>query len=827
MFAIALRTLRTRWIGSLGALIGTALAVALVTCWGILLQSSATAPVEPHRYAAAPVIIAGNQSLTVHYGHGDSRDSSTELMPEPVRLDAGLAGKIAGRPGVARTVPEVSFAGTLAGTSTTVRNWSSSALGGVRITRGARPGHGQVAVDTATAKRTGLGLGAHTTLLTATGPVPVTVSGITSGGTFVADAAAAQLAGLGGKVDAIGVFPRSGVSTAQLADAVRPAAGAAKVFTGDDRGRAERPDLVQAKADLSSMAGAIGGIAIMVAVFVVAATLAVSIQQRSREIALLRAVAATPRQIRRMVAGEGLILAAAAALIGCGPGALLAAFMRSVMVHRGILPAGLALQVGWIPFVVAGGAGLVVVQLAGIAAGRRAARIRPTAALAESSVQPGRLGIVRLVLGTGALAGGIAILSASLSMTGDDAAGAAAGVVMILMVAVGLLGPVIAWLGSVLLGAPLRWISRIGGFLAAVHARARSRRLASAVTPVALTVSLAFITVFLQATISHAGDRQSQQRLIADRVLSADGAGIPLDAVDRMAAVSGVDSAVGIRPTQIEQGNDLSDFDAQVVTGGRLDRVLDLSVLHGSVDSLGADRIAISTDRASATHASVGDRMQIRLGDGTVVSPRVAGIYDSSLGFADVLLPWGLAAGHVQTPAPSTVLIRLARSADPKAVDAALHQAYPAAHSGDRAAYHRQEAADQAANAWVNYLLLGVVVGYAAVAVANTLVMTTTERRREFALLRLIGATTGQVLRMMRWEAALVSLLGVGIGTAVGFATLYPFSRALGHGTAPYVPPLSFAMIAGGATALALLATLLPARRALAHRPIEAAGIRE
>jgi putative ABC transport system permease protein len=808
-------------MASVGALLGTALAVAMVVCWGILLQSAVQSPIQPHRYASAPVIVAADQTLTVHYGHGDGAGSESTPLPEPVRLDTGLVTTLAARPGVAAAVPDISFPGELAGTAATVHNWSGARLGGTGMAAGRPPeATGQIAV----AASTGLDVGTHTTLRSATGPVDVTVTGITTGGTYVSDPDAATLAGTAGKVDAIGVFPKSGVSTAALADAVRPVAGGAAVLTGVDRGRAEHPDLVQARDDLSSIAGAIGGIAVMVAIFVVAATLAVSIQQRSREIALLRAVAATPGQIRRMVAGEGAILAVAAALLGCLPGAALAGIMRSAMVHKGILPPSLTLQVGWIPFVVAGGAGLVVVQLAGVVAGRRASRIRPTAALAESTVQPGRLGIVRLILGAGALAGGVAILSASLSMQGDDAAGAAAGVVMILMVAVGLLGPIIAWVGSVLLGAPTRRLSRIGGFLAAVHARARSRRLASAVTPVALTVSLAFITVFLQATISHAADRQSVNRLTADRVLAADAPGIPAAAVSRMARVSGVDSAVGLVPTQIEQGNGLNSYDAQVVTGGPIGRVLNLAVQHGSLDP---GQLALSADLARAARVAVGDRTQLRLGDGALVSARVSAIYRSSLGFGDVLLPWRLAAGHVAVPAASTVLIRRTPGADPAKVDAALHRVYPAAHSGDRSAYHRQQQQDQALNAWVNYLLLGVVVGYTAIAVVNTLVMTTTERRREFALLRLIGATSRQVLRMMRWEAALVSLLGVGVGTAVGFATLIPFCRALGPGAAPYVPPMSFAVIAGGAAVLALLATLLPARRALAHRAIDAAGIRE
>ncbi len=806
MFRIALATMRNRWTGFIGAFVGTALAVAMVVCWGILLDSAARSPVRPHRYAATPVVVAGNQTLNVHYGQGES---SSALLPERVRVSSALVARIQRLPEVARVVPDISFPVSVNGHQATAHNWAG------HLVAGQPPRAGEVVLGTSIAGRSAIG--GTIAVRGATGVSQLKVTGITNGsGVFVPDQQASTMAGVPGKLDAIGVFPKPGVNIDRLAHAVKAVVGNATVLSGDARGRAEFPDLVQAKSDLSAIAGSIGGVAVMVAIFVVAGTLSVSVQQRGREIALLRAVAATPRQIRRMVAGEGLLVAVVAALAGCLPGWLLASIVHNALVHKGIVPAGLRLEVGWIPFVVAGGSAVLVVQIAGIAAGRRASKIRPTAALAESTVQPRLIGVFRLLLGLGALAGAVALLSVSLSTQGDDAAGASAGVVMILMVAVGLLGPLVAWVGSTLAGVPLRRISRIGGFLAAVHAKARSRRLASALTPVALTVSLAFITVFLQATVTHAQAKQSSDRLVADRVVTAGAPGVPTAAVNRLNQLSGVDSAVGLLPTQIEYGHDLNPYDAQVATGGRLDRVLSL---NGAVST---NTVAISTDLARTAHVHIGQRLTFRLGDGTPVDPKIAGIYANPLGFGDVLLPWSLAAGHVDNPAAASVLVRVAHGAKPN-----LRAAYPGLQVADRAAYQHQQDRDQALNTWLNYLLLGVIVGYTAVAVANTLVMTTTERRREFALLRLIGATSRQVLRMMRWEAALIALLGITIGTGIGYVTLVGFSRALGPGTTPYVPPLSFAVLAVGAAALAVTATLVPARRAMRHAPIEAVGIRE
>jgi putative ABC transport system permease protein len=810
MFAIAIRTMRNRWVGFAGAFIATTLAVVLVSAWGILMQSAIQSKAKPVRYANAPVVVANKQTV-----------AGSDPLVERNRLPVRLVDELQGIKQVRAAVPDVSFPATLQDKVVTAYGWSSTELTKTHLRAGHKPGNGQIAVGS----QYGMRVGEQVTLHTPTGDKSLTVSGITGGsGVFVLNAS--QLAGAPGKVDAIGVFGKPGVSAVQLAQAIKKTAGSAAVLTGDDRGRPEFPDMVQAGADLESLAGAIGGIAIMVAIFVVAGTLAVSVQQRSREVALLRAVAATPRQIRRMIAGEGLIIGLAAAIAGIGPGILLAEILHSLLIDKGIISAHIRLHIGWVPFLVAGAGGLLVVELAGIVAGRRAGRTKPTAALAESTVQPKRIGIFRLLLGLGALGGGITLLTQSLSMQGDDAAGAAAGIVMILMTAVGLLGPIIAWIGSLLLGSPMRALSTIGGFLAAVNARARTRRLASAISPVALTVALAFLTVFLQGMLRHASDQQSRKRIVADRVITAPAQGIPASSVAKMQQVSGVDSAVGILPTQIEHGgvDDMTSYDAVAVTGGAINKVLDLDVTGGHLRNLGPGQIALSNDAAHAMHAKIGDQVRFRLGDGAPAGARLVATYDRALGFGDAVLPWSAAAGHVNTLAAPTALVRFDPGADPtKAVQAAD----PQAHIAGRTAYQAQQERDEEINAWANYLLLGVIGGYAAVAVANTLVMTMIERRREFALMRLIGATTGQVQRMVRWEAGLVALLGVGIGSAIGYVTLIPFSRALGPDVSPYVPPLPYVVIAGGAALLALVASVLPARRALASHPVDAAGIRE
>ena len=136
---------------------------------------------------------------------------------------------------------------------------------------------------------------------------------------FLTDAEATRLAGHPGLVDAIGVLAAPGFDVSRL----RAAAGGAQVLTGGARGAAEYPELERTRTALIPVTAAFGGLAMFIAIFVVASTLGLSIQQREREIALLRAVAATPGQIRRMIAWEAAIVALVGSAAGIWPGIVL------------------------------------------------------------------------------------------------------------------------------------------------------------------------------------------------------------------------------------------------------------------------------------------------------------------------------------------------------------------------------------------------------------------------------------------------------------------------------------------------------------------------
>src|SRR5204862_188039 len=225
--------------------------------------------------------------------------------------------------------------------------------------------------------------------------------------------AAAVVAGQQGRVDAIGVLAAPGFDVSRL----RAAAGGAQVLTGGGRGAAEYPELGRSRTVLIPVTAAFGGLAMFIAIFVVAGTLGLSIQQREREIALLRAVAATPGQIRRMIAWEAAIVALVGSAAGIWPGIVLGRALAQGLVRHGIVPPNFTLDYDWLPAAAAIVGGVAAALLAVLAAGRRAARVPPTLALTDAAAEPRLLGPGRIIGGLIALAAAVPLFAVSTTTT--------------------------------------------------------------------------------------------------------------------------------------------------------------------------------------------------------------------------------------------------------------------------------------------------------------------------------------------------------------------------------------------------------------------------
>ena len=261
------------------------------------------------------------------------------------------------------------------------------------------------------------------------------------------------------------------------------------------------------------------------------------------------------------------------------------------------------------------------------------------------------------------------------------------------------------------------------------------------------------------------------------------------------------------------------------VTPGRLDDVLDLGVVEGSVAEPNAGEVMLSEDAAASMGVGVGDEVEIRLGDGTPAAPTVVAVYERSLGFGDVVLPWQLVAGHLTDAVISLVLVDDAGDAQAARTSLARFEAdHPGTHAGGREIVQAAEDANANTQAWVGYVLLGLVVVFCTFAVFNTLMLAISERGREFALLRLTGGTYRQVVTMMIMEAVMVVVTGLVLGTAIAAATVIPVAKAVTGSFQPHTPPPYIAAIVVMAGVIGLAGTLLPTIARLRSRPVDAIG---
>jgi putative ABC transport system permease protein len=817
MLRLAVLSARGRLVTFTGALVALTAAAVLSMAWGMQLESMLRTHPPVERYAGAAAVVTGQQAVGGHH---------KVVLSERARVSSALAARLAAVPGVRAAIGDVSVPARLGHTAVVAHGWSSAALTPYVLVAGrppARPGE----VVTGYPAPLGMRL-----TLAATEPArTVTVVGVArprhpvsqQAAIFLTDAEAGRLAGHPGQVDAIGVLAGPGLDLHGL----RAAAGGAQVLTGAARGAAEYPQLARARQVLIPVTAAFGGLAIFIAMFVVASTLGLSIQQREREIALLRAVAATPGQIRRMIAWEATIVALVGSAAGIWPGIALGRFLAHALVRHGIAPPIYVLHYDWLPAAAAIGGGVVTALLAVLAAGRRAARVAPTLALSDAAAEPRLIGPGRLIGAAVALAGAVPLFAVSTTTTSPSTAAATSEInAVFLVVAAAFLGPLVAFAVARLLAPALGGLSPVGGFLAAANLGAATRRFSSASTPLMLTIALSCTFFFGSTTIEHATSQQERAGLTGQLVLTSAGPGLPAAALADTRATPGVRSAVALTSTTL--GPSLGSRDlipAQILSGPG--GGLNVDVTAGSLSALHGDAIALGRNQASAAGIRVGDRVAIMLGDGTPAHATVVAIYARDLAFGDALLSQGLAAGHQTTPLLSEILVAAGRPAAVARRLQALARRYPGLRVSDSASLVTANAASDALNHWLGPFFVAMLFAFTSIAVVNTLIMIALRRRRELALLRLTGATTRQVRSMARWEAVLIIAIGLGTGLAIAATALLPLSHALTGGLRPYAPVGWLAAILGSSALLALVALAVPTRLALRMRPVEAIGIRE
>ncbi|MFI6346397.1 FtsX-like permease family protein [Streptomyces sp. NPDC050560] len=832
MIRLALATLRRRKGAAVGSLLALFCAAAIVCACGVLLESGIHGKVPAERYAGKPTVVAAEQQISwtkVKHKKGKTK-SKTKSDPLSARawLPTSVGDKLAALPG-AEVAEDLVFTANLVspdgdvlagpeGKPTKGHGWSSAALTPYTLVSGSEPRRaGDVVLDTALADASGLKAGDDTVVQSTGSPRKFHVSGVVRPGSpvnhesalFFSPDEARTLAGHPGMAAAYGV---SGVGTDKVRAAVEGTG--AKVSTGDDRGKVEYPDASAAQTKLISMSGAIGGTALIVAVLVVVGTFALSIQQRYRELAMLRAIGAKPRQVRRMIGREALLLGVVAAVPGALLGLPLATLIHDEFVSLGALPDALRMTRGPLPVL---GAALATVLAAWIAArvtGRRVARISPMGALAESAVERPGVGAGRVLAGL-IVTGVAVVITVVLGVLHSEAASTPVTYLSVLlwMVAVALLGPYLARGAVALLGGLLRAFP-VGGFLASQNSRANTRRFASVVTPLALLIGMTSTILFVPSTIGQAARGEVDDGVRADHVVTAEGPGIPAAATTELRGTRGVDAVTGLLQTRVWVGQDKRQSLGVGPQGLR--DTLDPDVKSGSLADLGHGTLAMSEDATGGHH--IGDRVQLTLGDGTKGEFRLVATYGRHLGFGDILFDFDDVVGHVDTPLASTLLVK--GDADEDQLAAAVKD-FPGLTVKDGSALGELQASARKTNNDANLMFMGLIIAFTSIAVINTLATATGGRTREIALMRLVGTTRRQVLRTLRWEVVLMLLVAAVLGTGAAWLTLSGFSLGMVGSASPGVTPGTYFLVLLGAVLLGLVGSVIPARLVLRRNPAE------
>ncbi|MFD4561038.1 FtsX-like permease family protein [Streptomyces sp. NPDC058469] len=839
MFRLAIQMVGHR----VTALIAVACAVfggaALITATGVLAESGLRSHLPAGRLAGASVVVAADQEF---HPPGDL----ALALPERRRIPAQLVGELGELPGVTAAVGDIGFPAALVDAHGRVvpassedpqvsgHGWSSTKLlASARVEGSAPTGSGEVAVDSATAAAAGIKPGDRVQVVVNSRPASAyRVSAVVNtpgAGVYFADKTAVGLSGLSGRVDLVGLRTAPGAEERVAAEVRTKLKGTGlQTVTGAERGDTAAPGAGASRSLLVLLAGSLSGIILLITGFVMASALAVAIGGQRRDLALMRAVGATPKQIRRLAAAQSTVVAAVAVAPGVGLGYLLAGQFRGLLADRGVIPAELPQTFSPLPALAAIVLMILAVQVSARCSAWRTSRMPATEAVAESRSEPRnpsrartRIGVVVIVVAT--------VMSA-LPLFSRTVIGATATSLAGIIGAIGL-----AMAGPALvrgIGGAAARATRYGGsaptWLAMANLRAYALRNAGIVSTLAMAVVFVLTYTFTQTTVLAATAQDTSTGTLAQLRLSAPGlGGLPDGTLAAVRKTQGVRAAAPVGTTTVvwqykQFGDPAAESGSATILTPDAAGVLDLDVRDGSLSRLTGATVAVSSDVARTRSATVGHTVNLVLGDGTRVDAKVVAVYGRGLGFGTVVLSHDLAAGHTTTALDQSLLIRTDGTAKARQNLTNLAAAGPGLTLGPANSPSTGGLKDAPPEVWINLATIVVLLVYLLLSIANKLVAATAQRRVELGALRLNGTTPRQIRAMMRREAAVTAATALTTALLLSAIPLALLGQGfLGHPW-PAGPVWLLPGLALTVTVTAFLTIELPTRQALRTPPADA-----
>ena len=701
---------------------------------------------------------------------------------------------------------------------------------------GERPrGPNQVAMDKKTADDEGYEVGDTVEVLTQQEPQEFTISGITRFGS--ADSPAGATVALfdlptaqaiiaePGKFDSISVVAADGVDQEQLAEDLRaalPTDQRVEVITGDELVEETQDAIADQLSFFTTFLLVFAVIAVIVGAFVIYNTFGILIAQRSRELALLRAVVASRRQVISSVLVEAGFVALVGSLLGLIGGVILASLLRSGLNALGFeLPDG-SLIIAARTIVIGLVLGFVVTALAALFPAIRASRIPPVAAMREVAHDVSGQSRARVLAGLLITVVGGLLLARGLFVGGDNAllsVGIGAGLVFL---GITVLGPILVGPFVGVIGWPIARFRGITGRLAQENTERNPKRTSSTAAALMIGVGLVGLIAIAAASVTESINQAIEESFTGDFVVDSGSfgfGGLSPTLADDLNELPEVEVATGVRYGIARIGGvGEALFAADPETAFD---IFDFGVVAGSTDDLDENGIAVYQERAERDGLAIGDPVPVQFAETGEQELEVAMIFEDNDLIQGTRYLIGRAAYEANFADQFDLQVYVIQ--DPEVTTEEARTAI----DGVTAAYANAEVQDieefkQAQTDQINqfvaviYVLLMLAVVIALFGIGNTLALSIIERTRELGLLRAVGMTRRQLRTTVRWEAILTSvfgtLLGLGIGLFFGWAIVEALKD---EGLKSFVIPWGQLLIIVMIAALAgVVAAILPARRA-------------
>jgi putative ABC transport system permease protein len=718
-------------------------------------------------------------------------------------------------------------------------SWSDAPAGhgleGLVIVEGHEP-HGaeEVVLDETTAERAGYALGDAVSIVTATKtldvhPRLVGLAGFRDGGslngaTYAAfDTPTAQQLFLDGK-DAYTVFwvtAADGVSQEDLTEQVAAALpDGYEAVTGDDAAEESAGPLLSGIDFLTTFLLIFAGIALVVSSYIIVNTFSILVAQRSRELALLRALGASKKQVIRSVQLEAFAVGVVGSALGLGFGVLVAMGIRALASTFGLDMAGQSLILAPRTVVAAFATGILVTMVAAWLPARRTGRIAPIQALRDDVALPESSVRRRLLLGIALIAAGVPLALVGLFVGAVPHNGwwVGAGVLAVLL-GVTAASPVIGRPFLRATGAAEARLFGPMGRLAGQNSLRNPRRTTATASALMVGLTLAFTVAILGASAKASVDKTVEENFIGDYVVSsAFGEGFSPAITDRVSEIDGVAEVLRQRYGFGLLGGDRDDGVSLAATTPDTIGDFDLDAVSGTVSAFADDTVLLKQDWAEEHHLEAGDTLEITTPTGEKEWQVAAVVEDSPLVFSPVLTTTQtlLASGF---PDQDNYVVVFAEPGAAAGLQGRLDEVVedlPVVTVKDQQAFAAEQRAPIDRIIGVIYGLLFFAVVIAVLGIVNTLALSVIERTREIGLLRAIGVSRRQLRQMIRLESVVIAVLGAVLGVALGIVfgvtLMYALrDQGLERISIPIAQLVAFLALS---LVMGVLAAVLPARRA-------------